>query len=52
MLRIILLIILIIAFGIPLLNKAKDYWDDKSAKFKVIEETAKKAIRYNDSDKK
>ncbi len=46
MLRTILLIILIITFGIPLLNKAKDYWDNKKGQLKVIEDTAKKAIRY------
>jgi hypothetical protein len=48
MIRIILLVILIITFGIPLLNKAKDFWDEKSAKLKVIEQATKKAIRYND----
>lgn len=52
MLRAILIIILIITFGIPILSKVKEYWDDKKGHLKIIEDTAKKAIRYSGGSNK
>jgi len=52
MLRVILIIVLVIVFIVPLVNKTKDYWDEKKAQLETLEETAKKAIRYSDGGKK
>lgn len=48
MLRTIIIIVLLIVFAAPLLSKAKDYWDAKSAQIKVLGDAAKKAIDYSD----
>ena len=46
MFRIILLVILVL-IAIPLVNKGKDYWDEKIQKVKSLGQTAEKAVRYN-----
>jgi len=51
MLRIILIITLIL-LAIPFFNKAKDYAEDKAHKAKIAGQTAVKAVKYWNGEKK
>ncbi len=43
---------MVVTFIVPLVSKGKDYWDHKKAQVKMLGETAKKAIRYNQGEGK
>ena len=45
MFRIIFIVILVL-IAIPLVNKGKDYWDEKIQKVKSLGQSAEKAVRY------
>lgn len=51
MFRIIFIIILVL-IAIPLVNKGKNYWDEKIQKVKFFGESAEKAARYSIKDAK
>ncbi len=50
MFRIIFFIVLIL-LAIPLINKGKEYWNERLAKVKVISQGVEKTIRYGIGEK-
>lgn len=45
MFRIIFIVVLVL-LAIPLVNKGKEYWDEKMQKAKSLSQSAEKAVRY------
>jgi hypothetical protein len=48
----IIFIVIVVLIAIPLVNKGKDYWDEKIQKVKLLGQSAEKAVRYGIKDAK
>jgi|GEM_PF-2853470 len=46
----IIFIVIVVLIAIPLVNKGKDYWDEKIQKVKLLGQSAEKAVRYGIKD--